>query len=178
MNSLNIKQLTTALIGSFILVSVFSVLDALLENDGSDQDSKVESLLVDIPENSAKSVDYESLYARFEVLQPTEKVEEVNTTVAAQQAPTEPVVDKTLRPNFLAFDDNHQVGLVGIVRKPEKFAVLQLVNFASGQVSFKKVREGQNYGPYVIKNITDLTVQLKSDGLDIKLALFNAKKSV
>lgn len=88
----------------------------------------------------------------------------------------EKVIDKTLRPFFAMYDEQHQIGLSGTFFELEAFAVLQLINFESQQVTFHQVKVNDAFGPYTLSVLEKGHVILTNGNEQLVLNLFNKQK--
>lgn len=180
MSWFNLKQFGLSALAILILFTAKQLVSSV------DLSSDAAAVDVTETENTGETVvteftptDFSGVYSRFEEIQPTEKKEEQPSAeeLAAQNNKNKNKKVKKLRPNFVNFDSDHQVGLVSIFRQPERFAVLQLINFETGKTEFLKIKEGQSHKGFFVKEISELTVLLESQDSKLKLALFNAKKT-
>ncbi|BDX07687.1 hypothetical protein [Planctobacterium marinum] len=99
--------------------------------------------------------------------------------LAAEAAKAPPPVDKTLKPMFSRLDDEHQIGLLAIVQENQnKFAVLQVINFASRKANTLKLAAGEQY-KHLTLSITSQTQVALSDtqGNNIILNLFKPRNT-
>jgi len=81
-------------------------------------------------------------------------------------------IDKTLLPNFQAFDEEHQISLVGVFNEKGSFAVVQLLNYATKEPQFTKLELNHQIGSYTLTTMSDNFIELTSDKGVIQLALF------
>lgn len=123
--------------------------------------------------STGKNEVHESLWARFELLQPAKKKEQ--NAAVTEPVIVQPRVDKTLRPNFRAFDEDHQIGLAGIFTGDKTFAVLQIVNYQTKQMRFEKVALGEHIGRYQVIQVENNSVSLNGVNDELVLTLFEAK---
>jgi hypothetical protein len=84
---------------------------------------------------------------------------------------------KVLKPQFQMFDDNTQIGLVGIFRDDSTVAVFQTVKFDNDQIEYSRLMEGQSIGPFILKKIDKLSVTLESESRTLNLVLFKIRNS-
>ncbi len=123
-------------------------------------------------------VDRQQLLQLFDRLQPPpEPEQEIGVQAQDAASAAEPAVDKTLRPNFQTFDDDHQIGLVAVVLATERFAVVELQNFESKQSEFKKIQENAALFDFQLKKLTKTTALFAKGNREIKLVLFNKRGS-
>lgn len=99
--------------------------------------------------------------------------------LAAEAAKGPPVVDRTLKPMFSQLDNEHQVGLFAIVQESQnKFAVLQVINFASGEANTVKLAVGEQYKNLTLRITSQTQVALSdAQGNNIILNLFKPRNT-
>lgn len=174
MNGLNIKQL---MVSASVMVGLFILLE-ISEMQFSSENYAKEVSVPNVPEFSPtqSSVDYTTTLARIDALEPEPEPqpEQVPESSGPMNVP-EPV--KVLRPNYAFFDDNTQIGLVGIFREKEHFAVLQLIEFGSETTTFQRVALGEQLGPYVLSDIEATSVILRAGDKALSLNLFERTQS-
>ncbi len=71
--------------------------------------------------------------------------------------------------------ENHSVKLFGVFSGERRFAVLQTLDFLSGETNIREVHEGFNLDKFTLSKIMDKSVIFSSlDGEKIELSLFEA----
>lgn len=128
-----------------------------------------------------KEVNYKALRDRNFQLLPKRLREKLGENSLAQEETLilqklKPLpIDKTLRENFETFDDNHQVGLIGLFFEDEIYGVFQKINFETKAVTFHKVKYNEKIGPYKLTTLKPKYAELYSTSKTIKLNLFANK---
>jgi hypothetical protein len=180
MSFLNLKQLlTSAVVVLGALVSV-QIVSGLFSPAVSVLDVEVPLHKTSDSLGNMSKRDFSPLFTRYEVLQPEPKPDikeqsdnnvelEALALAAANQA------KKVLKPNFYGLNEEYQIGLVAVFEQPEKFAVLQLLNYQSGQSEFKKLSEGSEIGSYQLSKIDRLSILLTDQTSQIELFLFKPR---
>lgn len=181
--AINYKQLAiTTLIG---LLLVFSIHESGTEMSSESQSALPEPLALQ-PIEVRKSWSAEQLSARLLAIAPKPpsqdeiaKQQAEAAKQAALAAKESPPVDKTLKPMFSQLDNEHQIGLLAIVQENQnKFAVLQVINFATSKTKTLKLATGEQYKHFTL-NITSQTQVALSDtqGKNIILNLFKPRNT-
>jgi hypothetical protein len=124
--------------------------------------------------------DFSGLIESFQQFKPSKKTNKANGTakgktaeeLAAEAAAAKKKIDKTLRPNFAAFDEEHQVGLVGIFEEEGIFAVLQVINYETKQIEYRQLRENDVLNGYKLVSVQENSVKLNNGKRELSLILF------
>lgn len=111
------------------------------------------------------------LASRYELLQPTPEKKPEPEKVA-QEIVQAPVIDKSLLPNFQRFDEDHQIGLVGIFDADTTFIVVELLNYESRESEYKKLQVDDALYAYQLFSISNKNVVFKKNENTIELTLF------
>lgn len=181
--AINYKQLAIATLIGLLLVF-------LIHENGAEIPSQSQSALPEAlalkPIQIRESWSAEQLSARLLVIAPKpptrdeiaqQQAEAARQAAQAVKAP--PIIDKTLKPMFSQLDDEHQIGLLAIVQENQnKFAVLQVINFASREANTLKLPVGEQY-KHLTLSITSQTQVTLSDaqGNNIILNLFKPRNT-
>lgn len=95
--------------------------------------------------------------------------------LAAQQqaAVAPPPIDKTIKPMFSKFDEDHQVGLIAIIDNDAAiYAVLQKINFATKQNQNIKLGQAESFEGWTVTIESQTRVVLHKSERKIYLNLF------
>jgi hypothetical protein len=175
-------RLNQLLIAASIVIAISllnSVAGILVEYDSAEKDQKViETDIARVPSSSQE--DFSDLAVSFERYIPVEKNDVVNekspeelaAEQAAKLAAAKAKIDKTLKPNFAAFDEDHQIGLVGIFKQETTFAVLQIVNYETKHIEYKKVQEMDTLNGFQLVSVDENSVKLNNGQRELNLVLF------
>ena len=174
MKGWNIKQLSL----SALLVALLFIIVELFSLELFDTGYSRDSIIPDIPRPNPNTpqIDYSQILERLETLEPEPEV--VSNSPASEQSTdsTEAEPEKILKPRYAMFDDNSQIGLVGIFKEKNYFAVLQLIEFSSSKASYQRLSEGEQLGPYTLTEIGAHSVVLSAEDKQLSLSLFEQTK--
>lgn len=177
MSWLKLSQLITAALFVIGIMTARTLLLSLGSSTGTalgSDNNRVKGTLI-APQNAQGN--FSDLIAQFEQYTKKGKNESVSGSqgdgeLTANGESAQEKVDKTLKSNFAAFDESHQIGLVGIFKQEVAFAVLQVINYETKQVENKKLREAEVLMGYEVISIEENSVKLNNGQRELNLVLF------
>lgn len=99
-----------------------------------------------------------------------DQAESTDSEVASKQ------IDKTLKSNFQNFDEQHQIGLVGVFFEDDTYAVLQKVNFETKESTYRKLALLDHIGPYQLVELTAKRARFRSPDRTLTLNLYTVSE--
>jgi hypothetical protein len=177
---LSIRQFIIAALGLFIFLLLKAGVAGILRDENSVNIQQIKYAVTGVPESIAK-VDFGDLSSSFEQFKPPSQTaqlsaEELAKKRAEEEAIKAAQIDKTLRPNFEALDDEHQIGVVGIFQEKKNFAIVQIINFADKSVRYEKLYEKDKLEGYELIFLDKNSIKLRSERRELSLALFKGLK--
>lgn len=163
---------------SFVVLCVLNTSLFLTQSTSSTFSSQSQkTLFEELPDVNLKGEDSDAiLVTLLNLLQPPIEESVKQKDLSIQSTEARKPVDKTLMPNYQFFDDERQIGLLGIFIEQKRFAVIELITFESGSKEYFKLELGQELMGYKLIKINLSSVELKNAAKSFKLELFSEYK--
>jgi hypothetical protein len=173
---LSIRQLIVAAVGLLVFLLLKAGVGLIIGDESSVNTQRATYAVTDVPESNAK-VDFGDLPSSFEQFKPPNQTVELSADELAKKRAEEEAIrvaqiDKTLRPNFEVFDDEHQIGVVGIFQEKKSFAIVQIIKYADKSARYEKLFEKDKLAGYELIFLGKNSIRLKSEHKELNLALF------